>query len=302
MTADLALPLVAVFISVALGVGSLASMALARTSPARRRLQPASGATPSRPGLVDQLVSFFRPSKGHARTLSKTPQGASTKISRLQRRMELAGWTDPEAAGYYALAETVVPIIFGLFPLALMGADGWLLAIICAVLGYLVPDLVLTRATRRHQKAIQNGLPDAIDLIVVCVEAGSSLDQAIMRASEELDIALPALARELRTVTNEIRAGKPRLEAFQGLAKRTQVEDVRALVSMLTQTDRFGTSIAQALRTHASTSRTKRRQRAEERAAKVGVKLVFPLALCLVPALYVVCLGPVVIRILRALT
>ena len=169
------------------------------------------------------------------------------------------------------------------------------------MLGYLVPDVVLTRATRHHQKAIQNGLPDAIDLIVVCVEAGSSLDQAIMRASEELEIALPALARELRTVTNEIRAGKPRLEAFQGLAKRTQVDDVRALVTMLTQTDRFGTSIAQALRTHASTSRTKRRQRAEERAAKVGVKLVFPLALCLVPALYVVCLGPVVIRILRAL-
>ena len=305
MSADLALPLAAVFISVALAVGSLASMALARTSPARRRLQPAVGTAPSsnesKTGLFDQLSAFLRPGKNKARTLSKTPEGASTKVSRLQRRMEMAGWTDPEAAGYYALAETVVPIICGLLPLAIMGTEGWLLAIISAVLGYLVPDVVLTRATRRHQKAIQNGLPDAIDLIVVCVEAGSSLDQAIMRASEELEIALPALARELRTVTNEIRAGKPRLEAFQGLAKRTQVDDVRALVTMLTQTDRFGTSIAQALRTHASTSRTKRRQRAEERAAKVGVKLVFPLALCLVPALYVVCLGPVVIRILRAL-
>jgi tight adherence protein C len=216
--------------------------------------------------------------------------------------MEMAGWTDPDAASYYSLAETVLPIICGLLPLAVMGTQGWALALVCGALGYLLPGLALARATRKHQKAIQNGLPDAIDLIVVCVEAGSSLDQAIMRASDELDIALPALARELRTVTNEIRAGKPRLEAFQGLAKRTQVEDVRALVSMLTQTDRFGTSIAQALRTHASTSRTKRRQRAEERAAKVGVKLVFPLALCLVPALYVVCLGPVVIRIMRALT
>jgi tight adherence protein C len=172
---------------------------------------------------------------------------------------------------------------------------------VAAVLGYLLPDLALTRATRRYQKAIQNGLPDALDLIVVCVEAGSSLDQAIVRASEELEIALPELAQELRTVTSEIRAGKPRLEAFQALARRTGVEDVRALVAMLTQTDRFGTSIAQSLRTHAATSRTKRRQNAEERAAKVGVKLVFPLALCLVPSLYVVCLGPVVIRILRAL-
>ena len=305
MTADLALPLAAVFISVALAVGSLASMALARTSPARRRLEPTVGTTPSstgtKRGLFEQVSALLRPAKDKSRTLAKTPQGASTKVSRLQRRMALAGWTEPEAAGYYTLAETVVPIICGLLPLALMGTEGWLLAIIAAVLGYLVPDVVLTRATRRRQKAIQNGLPDAIDLIVVCVEAGSSLDQAIMRTSEELELALPALARELRTVTNEIRAGKPRLEAFQGLAKRTQLEDVRALVTMLTQTDRFGTSIAQALRTHALTSRTKRRQRAEERAAKVGVKLVFPLALCLVPSLYVVCLGPVVVRIMRVL-
>jgi tight adherence protein C len=303
MSTDLALPLAAVFISVALAVGSLASMALARTSPVRRRLQPTvgSGSAPTKTGLFDQLFGSLRPAKNRARQLSKTPGGTSSKVSRLQRRMELAGWTDPEAAGYYALGETVLPIVCGLLPLALMGTEGWLLAVVAAVLGYLIPDVVLARATRHYQKAIQNGLPDAIDLIVVCVEAGSSLDQAIMRASEELELALPALARELRTVTNEIRAGKPRLEAFQGLAKRTQVEDVRALVTMLTQTDRFGTSIAQALRTHASTSRTKRRQRAEERAAKVGVKLVFPLALCLVPALYVVCLGPVVIRVIRVL-
>jgi tight adherence protein C len=302
MSTDLALPLAAVFISVALAVGSLASMALARTSPVRRRLQPtvASGSAPSNAGLLGQLFGSLR-ARNKARQLSKTPEGASSKVSRLQRRMELAGWTDPEAAGYYALAETVLPIVCGLLPLALMGSEGWLLAVVAAVLGYLIPDIVLTRATRRYQKAIQNGLPDAIDLIVVCVEAGSSLDQAILRASEELELALPALARELRTVTNEIRAGKPRLEAFQGLAKRTQVEDVRALVTMLSQTDRFGTSIAQSLRTHPSTSRTKRRQRAEERAAKVGVKLVFPLALCLVPALYVVCLGPVVIRVIRVL-
>jgi tight adherence protein C len=186
-------------------------------------------------------------------------------------------------------------------PLAIWGFQAWLLALVAAVVGHLLPDLVLVRAIRRYQRAIQNGLPDALDLIVVCVEAGSSLDQAIVRASDELDIALPALALELRTVTSEIRAGKPRLDAFQDLSRRTQLEDVRALVAMLTQTDRFGTSIAQALRTHAATSRTKRRQRAEERASKVGVKLVFPLALCLVPALYVVCLGPIIVRILRAL-
>ena len=301
MSTDLALPLAAVFISVALAVGSLASLALARTSPARRRLQPTTGPATPKTGLLDQIFASLRLAKGASRQLAKTPTGQSTKVSRLRRRLELAGWHDPEAAGYYALAEIVLPVVCGLLPLALLGPHGWLAGLIAAVLGHLVPDLVLTRATKRHQKAIQNGLPDAIDLIVVCVEAGSSLDQALLRTSEELELALPALARELRIVTNEIRAGKPRLEAFQGLATRTQVDDVRALVTMLTQTDRFGTSIAQALRTHALTSRTKRRQRAEERAAKVGVKLVFPLALCLVPALYVVCLGPVVVRILRVL-
>ena len=151
------------------------------------------------------------------------------------------------------------------------------------------------------ERAIQNGLPDALDLIVVCIEAGSSLDQAIVRASDELEFALPDLAQELRLVTSEIKAGKARIEAFHALAKRTGVDDVRSLVAMLTQTDRFGTSIAQALRTHAVTSRTKRRQRAEERAAQVGVKLVFPLAFCFIPALYVVSLGPIVVRIVRTL-
>jgi tight adherence protein C len=300
MNLELALPLAGIFISVALAAGSVTSIVLARTSPVRRRLQPATGDGP-RPGMFDQLSSFFRPAKNPVRHLAKNSGGASTKIGRLQRRLEAAGWRDPDAANYYALAEMASPVLLGLLPIAVLGLDAWLLAIVTAVVGYLLPDLMLTRATRRHQKAIQNGLPDAIDLIVVCVEAGSSLDQALVRTSEELEIAMPALAVELRAVTSEIRAGKPRLEAFQGLAKRTDVEDVRALVTMLTQTDRFGTSISQALRTHAATSRTKRRQRAEERAAKVGVKLVFPLALCLVPALYVVCLGPVMIRVLRAL-
>jgi tight adherence protein C len=297
MNPELSLPLIAVFISIALGVGSLASLALARTAPARRRLQPAADA--ARPtGLWSQLVGLLR-SRRTTRQLTKAP--GSSKASRLQRRMASAGWTDPDAANYFALAEVAVPGICAMLPLALFGPQAWLAALVSGGVGYVIPDLVLTRATRAHQKSIQNGLPDAIDLIVVCVEAGSSLDQAIIRASEELNLAVPALASELRTVTNEIRAGKPRLEAFQGLARRTQVDDVRALVAMLTQTDRFGTSIAQALRTHAATARTKRRQRAEERAAKVGVKMVFPLALCLIPALYVVCLGPVIIKIVRAL-
>ena len=149
-----------------------------------------------------------------------------------------------------------------------------------------------------RRKEIQNGLADALDLLIVCLEAGLGIDQALLKAGEELSIPYPALGEELRMLNIETRAGKPRLEAFRNFAKRTQVEDVRSLVGMLVQTDRFGTSIAQALRTFAEVSRTKRRQRAEEKAAKLGVKLVFPLVFCLFPAFFVVSLGAAVIKLI----
>ena len=142
-------------------------------------------------------------------------------------------------------------------------------------------------------------MPDALDLLVVCIEAGSGLDQAIMKTADELIIAYPILGEELRMLNVEIRAGKSRLDAFKNLAQRTKVDDVRALVAMLIQTDRFGTSIGQALRTHSEVSRSKRRQRAEEAAQKVGVKLVFPLVLFFFPALYVVVLGPAIIQFVQ---
>ena len=135
--------------------------------------------------------------------------------------------------------------------------------------------------------------------MIVCIEAGSGLDQALVKTSDELDISYPPLAEELRLITTEVRAGKPRLEAFKNFASRTKVDEVRSLVAMLVQTDRFGTSIAQALRTHAEVSRTKRRQNAEERAAKIGVKLVFPLVFMLFPAFFVVTLGPSVIKFIK---
>jgi tight adherence protein C len=176
---------------------------------------------------------------------------------------------------------------------------GFIAILASALAGFLLPDLWLFRQISSRQKAVRNGLPDALDLLIVCLEAGSSLDQSIVKASNELEVAHPALADELKLITIEIRAGKPRIDAMKNFADRTKVQDVRALVSMLVQTDRFGTSVAQALRTHAETSRTKRRQRAEERAAKLGVKMVFPLVFLLFPALYVVILGPAVVRFVR---
>ena len=187
-------------------------------------------------------------------------------------------------------------------PLLFMGTNrGLLMAAFGAVIGYLAPGMMLDRRVAQRQLRIENGLPDALDLLIVSLEAGLAFDQAILKCAEELAIAHPDVAEELRLVNVECRAGKPRIEAFKNFAARTKVDDVRALVAMLVQTDRFGTSVAQALRTHAEVSRTKRRQRAEERAAKIGVKLVFPLVFCLFPAFYVVTLGPAIIKFITGL-
>jgi tight adherence protein C len=145
------------------------------------------------------------------------------------------------------------------------------------------------------------GLADALDLLIVTVEAGLGLDQAIARVSEELAFAHKDLTDELRLINLEIRAGKARAEALQNLAVRTGIDDVASLVTMLVQTDKFGTSVAQSLRVHAETVRTKRRQRAEEAAAKTGAKMVFPLVVCIFPAIWVVTVGPVVIKFIHVL-
>jgi tight adherence protein C len=222
------------------------------------------------------------------------------EMGRTERRLATAGYRRPAAAVVFSLAEFVIPAVLASGALLYLGPRrGWMLAAFLAVIGYMLPGLVLAYKVEQRKKQIRNGLPDALDLMIVCIEAGTGMDQAIVKVSEELHLAYPALAEELKLVTAETRAGKTRLEAFKNFAKRTQVDDVRSFVAMLVQTDKFGTSIAQALRTHADTSRTKRRQRAEERAAKLTVKLIFPLVFCLFPAFYVVVLGPAVIRILR---
>jgi tight adherence protein C len=294
MTAELILTLTAVFISIALVSGSIASALLGRTAPELKRLRQGAPANTGASGPPSYLKATWA-----TRRASKSLRKSPNQGSRLQSRLMAAGWDDPLSAWLYSTGQLVMPILTGLIPLLVLGVSGLPVALVTGVVGYLIPDSLLLRQIAQRKRAIQSGLPDALDLLVVCVEAGSSLDQAILRTSEELEIALPAMAHELRVVATGIRAGKPRLDAFQDLARRTGLDEVRALVAVLIQTDRFGTSIAQALRTHADTLRTKRRQRAEERAGKVGVKLVFPLVLCLLPALYAVCLGPVVVRAVR---
>jgi tight adherence protein C len=298
MTPQLFVTVVAVFVAIASMVSGVAWWWFESTTPEQRRLRTivrmATGVAKDRPLVVknvDPMLSRL------TRLIPRSPKD----MSRLQRRLARAGYPHFRSVVIYAMAEMLLPILLGVAVLSGLGMrTGLIPALAAAGVGFAIPALYVGHKRALRQKAIQNGLPDALDLLTVSVEAGSGLDQAIARANEDLRIAHPVLADELRLITSEIRAGKPRLEAFKNFAQRTGVDDVRSLVSMLTQTDRFGTSIAQALRVHAETSRTKRRQRAEERAGKVGVKLVFPLALCLFPALYVVCFGPTVVQIYRA--
>jgi tight adherence protein C len=299
MTPQILVTVVTVFVAVALMAGGAMSWWFAWSAPEQRRLRALSQQQPS--GLVTRhsgLVESFDPVLVKLRKLvPKSPK----EMSQLQRRLTQAGHPHNSAVVYYCVAELALPIVLGFAVLAALGFRAGLIpAGFLAVLGYMAPSFYIGRQAKLRKKAIRNGLPDALDLLTVCTEAGSGLDQALAKASEELVAAHPALAQELRLITTEIRAGKPRVEAFKNFASRTGVEDVRTLVSMLIQTDRFGTSVADALRIQSDTSRTKRRQEAEERAAKVGVKLVFPLVLCLFPALYVVCFGPVVVKIYRA--
>ncbi len=281
---------------VALGYG--ASWALASGAPGRRRLRELeTGAGTPEPLASVTLATPMSPGlKRLTATVPKSPKG----VSRVQRRLATAGFHSGRATAIFVVAELLLPVAFACVPLFFMGVrDGWMPALIGAAMGWMIPGFWLSRQMKARKRQIQNGLPDALDLLIVCLESGSSIDQGVVKVSEELAIAYPALAEELRLITAEIRAGKPRMDAFKNFSDRTKVEDVRVLVAMLIQTDRFGTSMGQALRTHAETSRSKRRQRAEEHAAKLGVKLVFPLVLCLFPAFYVVVLGPMVTKFVR---
>jgi tight adherence protein C len=296
---SVSLTIVLVFLSVALLSGSLAYAGLERASPVRRRVRdlerdPAMAGSPAtafdRSPADDPIV------KKVATFVPRSPK----EMTKLQRRLALAGLHKPSHLATYMAAELVLPIVFFGLVFLVMGWSGIIFGVLAAVVGYLVPSLLVDRASRQRQKQIQNGLPDALDLLIVSIEAGLAVDQAILKCSEELQIAYPALAEELRLINVEARAGKPRIECFKNFANRTKVDDVRSLVAMLVQTDRFGTSIAQALRTYAEVSRTKRRQRAEEKAAKIGVKLVFPLVFCLFPAFFIVVLGSGIIKFIEA--
>jgi tight adherence protein C len=222
-------------------------------------------------------------------------------------KLARAGYREPQATALYAGLRIALALMFGtlafvLFPLLGVSARAALfLGTYFGVLGWLTPLWLLNQAVRGRQRVLQRSLPDALDLLVVSVEAGLGLDQALSRVGTELAFAYPDLADELKLINLELRAGKPRSEALRNLADRTGVDDLSSLVTMLIQTDKFGTSVAQSLRVYSETLRTKRRQRAEEAAAKTGVKMVFPLVTCIFPAIWVVTIGPAAIQFITVL-
>ena len=238
---------------------------------------------------------------GNASPISET--GASPT----HRDLVAAGFRSEKAlsvfSGIRLTACVLLPLLIFSYRFAIGGTGKSTLMLIAAAagLGYMGPGIVLERLAKRRQKRLRLSLPDALDLMVVSVEAGLGLDQAIFYTAKELSLAHKELCQELSLISLQIRAGTKRSEAFRNLANRTGEGEIKKLVSMLIQTDRFGTSVADSLRTHSDYMRVRRRQDAEERAAKVGVKLVFPIFFCILPSMMLVSAGPGLLQIYKNL-
>jgi tight adherence protein C len=224
------------------------------------------------------------------------------ELGKLQLRLVQAGYRKDSALPlFFGIRMASAAVAFLICSMPIVMRPNVMYALGAMGLGYVLPGMLLARMAKRRQHRIRLSLADALDLLVVSVEAGLGLDQAMSRVADELAAAYPDLAEELRLVNLELRAGKARSEALRNLADRTGVDDLNSLVAMLIQTDKFGTSVAQSLRVFSDTLRTKRRQRAEEAAAKTGVKMVFPLVFCIFPAIWVVTIGPAAIRFMQVI-
>jgi len=294
----LALTMLAFVFGTLLVVGVGVRMAGSRAGVMDRRLREVVGTTET---TTDAQPSFQAVIGALKRMGTRVPRSPS-EMGKLRLRLVRAGFRGEEAlAVFFGLRLAITLGAFALFATPVLVRPSVPMAAAACGLGWVLPGMVLARMMKRRQHRIRLALPDALDLLVVSVEAGLGLDQAMQRVSDELHLAHPDLSNELRLVNLELRAGKGRVDALHNMAERTGVDDVASLVAMLIQTDRFGTSIAKSLRVHSETLRTKRRQRAEEAAAKTGVKMVFPLVFCIFPAIFVVTIGPAAIKFVTVL-
>lgn len=278
----------------------LLAVAMLRTSgalldPMRRRLRTVetSGGN-EEPGLLGQIGAALQPRS------EKTRQ--TLRLSLIQ-----AGWRNPGTlAVMYAIKATLalaVPaaLIAASLTLPVMRVSGpWMagLLVVAALAGWWLPNYILRRRIESRQRTLMEAFPDALDLLVACTEAGLGLNAAIERVAEQLPASSPELATELSLVNSEMRAGVDRMDALRNLATRTGLKEIRGLVSLIMHSMRFGTSIATTLRVYADEFRDRRLQRAEEMAAKIGTKLVFPLVFCVFPSFFVVAIGPAIVGVL----
>ncbi|HEV2149886.1 MAG TPA: type II secretion system F family protein [Longimicrobiaceae bacterium] len=289
-----------VAITVGLTVVLVAEMVPARSAAVARRLaeirhadgSPYGRDRSSRRGQWEQVLQ----------ELGERVGADKAQDRELRKRLVMAGYGAPRAVPIFRGVRVALPIAlcttaFVAAPFA--GAGGLLIALWLAAVGWIGPSFFLDRRMRARQKQMRLALPDALDLMVVCVEAGLGLNQAIVRVSEEIRALSLELSKELALVNLEIRAGTPREDALRNLGERTGVEDLRSLSTLLIQTERFGTSVAKALNVQSDTLRTKRRQRAEEEAAKLAVKMLLPLAFFIMPALFVIAIGPAAFSFLK---
>jgi tight adherence protein C len=280
----------------------LAAMLGHSFNPGRRRLQQMAVGGEARRGttLGEQMAGVIQPIERFV-----LPKGAER--DKTQERLQFAGFRSSWAvSAYYAgklvLAVALVLLWLGItqfLPPLTLGRVTFV-ALAAFGLGTIVPGIWLDRAVKKRHQLLRNGFPDALDLLTVCVEAGLGLTQALQRVAEELNVSHPELAAEIAQVTAQRRAGVDREMALKNLATRTGLDDVRGLVSLLAQTLRFGTGISDALRVYSEDFRDRRMQRAEEAAAKIGTKLLFPLVICLFPSFFVVAIGPAAIKLAAA--
>lgn len=244
------------------------------------------------PGLLRGLFAYL------GRLL---PALKGKALSRSELMSLRAGYRTPDIILAIRALKILSPVVFVALVLftGIYKANPMIFVLTAAVAGYMLPEMWLNLKIRARQNRLRLSLPDGLDLLVICVEVGLGIDQALLRVANELRIVHPELSEELQLVNLEMRVGKSRTEALRELARRTGLEDIKALVAMLVQTERFGTSIAQSLRIHSEDLRTKRRQRAEEMSAKTSVKMVPALVFFIFPALMVVILGPAFITLYR---
>ncbi|OWW19096.1 type II secretion system F family protein [Noviherbaspirillum denitrificans] len=301
---EMYLYLAAVFLGV-FGAAMLV-MTLLAPNPVRDRIQELGAAAPAREA-PDAWIAHVAKISGPLAKLS-VPEDGWEKSS-LRTRFMNAGLRDTRAPVLYFAAKTflafVLPSVLWLVLLALgttlSTTNMMLVLLVAAAFGFYLPNGVLSRLVALRQREIVEAFPDALDLMTVCVEAGLAVDSAIARIAGEMATTAPALSEEMNLVSLELRAGASKERALRNLAMRTGVDEVDGLVAMLIQAERFGTSIGASLRVHADALRTRRRQRAEEAAAKVALKLLFPLIFCIFPAIMLVLLGPAMLQIIRVL-